>query len=381
MMGAGATVSRAMSDRRMPGNFDWRLVAVTGAILAVGLLSLYSVTGQSEAAAPIYLRQFYWILLGWVAFGLMMVVDYRVMARYAYVGYIGVIILLVLVLLFGRSSQGAQRWLSLGGVSFQPSEVAKLAVLFALAQYFAQQRIVGGYRVAQLAVPLVIMLVPLALIMKQPDLGTALTLLFLFTAMVAVVGIRSRTLVIGALLSFMLFPFFWQMAWGSLKDYQRDRIVTFLDPAADPLGKSYHLLQSKIAIGSGGWLGKGYQEGTQSQLKFLPEAHTDFVFSVFAEEWGFLGSFLVMGLYLALLLLGMETALKARDMLGSLLAAGVVAMIGFNAMINVAMTSGLLPVVGIPLPLMSYGGTAILTTMAGLGLIMNVRMRRLLLFY
>ncbi len=372
---------RSMSERRVPTNFDWRLVGVTGALLVAGLLNLYSVTGESGASSPIYLRQFYWILVGWVAFGLMMVVDYRVLARYAYAGYGAVIVLLVLVLLIGRSSQGAQRWLSIGGFSFQPSEVAKLAVLFVLAHYFAQRRIVEGYRVVQLIVPALLMLAPLALIMKQPDLGTALTLLFLFAALVGVVGIRSRTLVIGALLFFMLFPFFWQMAWGSLKDYQRDRVVTFLNPSADPLGKSYHLMQSKIAIGSGGWFGRGYQEGTQSQLKFLPEAHTDFVFSVFAEEWGFLGSFVVMGLYLALLLLGMETALKARDMLGSLLAAGVVAMIGFNAMINMAMTSGLLPVVGIPLPLMSYGGTAVVTTMAGLGLIMNVRMRRLLLFY
>jgi rod shape determining protein RodA len=226
-----------------------------------------------------------------------------------------------------------------------------------------------------------LVLAPLALVIKQPDLGTALTLLFLFLAIVAVVGIRSRTLVVGALLFFMLFPFLWQGAWHSLKDYQRDRLVTFLDPSADPLGKSYHLMQSKIAIGSGGWLGKGFQEGTQSQLKFLPEAHTDFVFSVLAEEWGFVGVSVVIGFYLALLLLGMDAAMRARDMLGSLLAVGVVAMIGFNLVINIAMTSGLLPVVGIPLPLMSYGGTAMVTTMAGLGVVMNVRMRRLLLFH
>ncbi len=365
----------------MPTNFDWRLVAVTGALLLVGWLSLYSVTGQSDAASPIYLRQLYWMLIGWAAFGVMMVVDYRVLARYAYLGYGTVVVLLVLVLVIGRTSQGAQRWLSISGFSFQPSELAKLAVLFVLAHYFAQRRIVSGYRVAQLTVPMLLMLVPLALIMKQPDLGTALTLLFLFVAIIAVVGIRSRTVIVGLLLLFMIFPFVWQVAWGSLKDYQRDRLVTFLNPSADPMGKSYHLMQSKIAIGSGGWLGKGYQEGTQTQLKFLPEAHTDFVFSVFAEEWGFFGSFVVMGLFLALLLLGMETAIRARDVLGSLLAVGVVAMIGFNAMINVAMTSGLLPVVGIPLPLMSYGGTAMVTTMAGLGLIMNVRMRRLLLFH
>jgi rod shape determining protein RodA len=371
----------AMGDRRVPTNFDWRLVAVTALILLAGWLSLYSVTGRNDAATPLYLRQLYWMLLGWAAFGVMMVVDYRILARYAYLGYGAVVVLLVLVLFLGRTSQGAQRWLSVGGVSFQPSELAKLAVLFALAHYFAQRRIVGGYRVAQLTVPLLLVLVPLALIMRQPDLGTALTLLFLFIAVVAVVGIRSRPVIVGLLLLFMTFPFAWQAVWGSLKDYQRDRLVTFLNPSADPTGKSYHLMQSKIAIGSGGWFGKGYQEGTQSQLKFLPEAHTDFVFSVFAEEWGFFGSFVVMGLFLALLLLGMETAIRARDMLGSLLAVGVVAMIGFNAMINVAMTSGLLPVVGIPLPLMSYGGTAMVTTMAGLGLIMNVRMRRLLLFH
>jgi rod shape determining protein RodA len=376
---SGVAIVRTMSDRRVPTNFDWRLVAATSGILLIGLVSLYSVAGGGST--PIYLRQFYWMLIGWTAFGLMTVVDYRVLARYAYVGYGAVMLLLLLVLVAGRSSQGAQRWLSVGGLSVQPSEMAKLAVLFVLASYFAERRIVTGYRIVQLTVPFLLVLAPLALVMKQPDLGTALTLLFLFLAIVAVVGIRSRTLVVGALLFFMLFPFLWQGAWHSLKDYQRDRLVTFLDPSADPLGKSYHLMQSKIAIGSGGWLGKGFQEGTQSQLKFLPEAHTDFVFSVLAEEWGFVGVSVVIGFYLALLLLGMDAAMRARDMLGSLLAVGVVAMIGFNLIINVAMTSGLLPVVGIPLPLMSYGGTAMVTTMAGLGVVMNVRMRRLLLFH
>ncbi|HXZ24853.1 MAG TPA: rod shape-determining protein RodA [Nitrospiria bacterium] len=370
---------RMISDRRVPTNFDWRLVAATSAILLIGLVSLYSVAGGGTT--PIYQRQFYWMLLGWAAFGLMTVVDYRVLARYAYVGYGVVMFLLMLVLVTGRSSQGAQRWLSVGGLSIQPSELAKLAVLFVLASYFAERRVVGGYRIAQLAVPMLLVLAPLVLVMKQPDLGTALTLLFLFLAMVAVVGIRSRTLVVGALLFVMLFPFLWQGVWHSLKDYQRARLVTFLDPSADPLGKSYHLMQSKIAIGSGGWFGKGFQEGTQSQLKFLPEAHTDFVFSVLAEEWGFIGAIVVIGLYLTVLLLGMDAAIRARDMLGSLLAVGVVAMIGFNLIINVAMTSGLLPVVGIPLPLMSYGGTAMVVTMTGLGVVMNVRIRRLLLFH
>jgi len=373
------SLPRMISDRRVPTNFDWRLVAATSAILLIGLVSLYSVAGGGTT--PIYQRQFYWMLLGWATFGLMTVVDYRVLARYAYVGYGVVMLLLMLVLVVGRSSQGAQRWLSVGGLSIQPSELAKLAVLFVLASYFAERRVVGGYRIAQLTVPMLLVLAPLVLVMKQPDLGTALTLLFLFLAMVAVVGIRSRTLVVGALLFVMLFPFLWQGVWHSLKDYQRARLVTFLDPSADPLGKSYHLMQSKIAIGSGGWFGKGFQEGTQSQLKFLPEAHTDFVFSVLAEEWGFIGAIVVIGLYLTVLLLGMDAAIRARDMLGSLLAVGVVAMIGFNLIINVAMTSGLLPVVGIPLPLMSYGGTAMVVTMTGLGVVMNVRIRRLLLFH
>lgn len=355
---------------------------MTALLLVVGWLSLYSATSHGEMGdARVYTQQFYWILLGWVAFAVMMVIDYQLLARYAYVGYFLIVLLLLAVLLTGQSHQGAQRWLSIGGFSFQPSELAKLAVLFVLARYFAQRQVSGGYRIAQLTVPAILLLVPLVLILRQPDLGTALTLLFLFLVVVAVVGVRSRTLVIGLLVSVMLFPFFWQVVWASLKDYQRDRVMTFLNPAADPLGKSYHLQQSKIAIGSGGWVGKGFQEGTQSQLKFLPEAHTDFVFSVFAEEWGFIGSVVVLGLFLALLLLGVEIAMKARDVLGSLLVAGLVGMIGFNVVINIAMTSGLLPVVGIPLPLMSYGGTSMITTMAGLGLVMNVRMRRLLLFH
>jgi rod shape determining protein RodA len=192
---------------------------------------------------------------------------------------------------------------------------------------------------------------------------------------------RSKALGILLLFALMLFPFAWELVWGSLHDYQRERIMTFVDPAYDTGGKGYHALQSRIAIGSGELVGKGLYGGTQSQLKFLPEGHTDFVFAVFAEEWGFVGALAVLGLFAWLLVLALEIALRAKDVLGALLAAGVVGMLGFCLVVNIGMTAGLLPIVGIPLPLMSYGGTAVITTMAALGLLLNVKRRRLTLFY
>jgi rod shape determining protein RodA len=221
----------------------------------------------------------------------------------------------------------------------------------------------------------------LLLILKQPDLGSGLSFLAIYVSMLLVVGVRSKALGILLLLALMLFPFAWEVVWGALHDYQRERILTFVNPAYDPGGRGYHALQSRIAIGSGELLGKGLYGGTQSQLKFLPEGHTDFVFAVFAEEWGFLGVLLLLGLFLGLIMLSMEIASRAKDVLGALVAAGVIAMIGFSMVINIGMTAGIFPIVGIPLPLMSYGGSAIVTTMAALGLLVNIKRRRLTLFY
>jgi rod shape determining protein RodA len=221
----------------------------------------------------------------------------------------------------------------------------------------------------------------LLLILAQPDLGTAMSFTFIYLSMVLMAGPHTKAFGLVALFTVMLFPFLWELFWASLHGYQRERILTFWNPAVDPAGKGYHALQSQIAIGSGGLFGKGLDEATQSRLRFLPEGHTDFVFAVFAEQWGFLGVLVLFALFVALIVLAAEIALKAKDALGLLLAAGIVTMLGFGLIVNTGMTMGLFPIVGIPLPLMSYGGTTTVTAMAALGLLLNVKRRRLTLFY
>jgi rod shape determining protein RodA len=222
---------------------------------------------------------------------------------------------------------------------------------------------------------------PFVLILRQPDLGSALMIVFVFGMMLLVVGLRRRSLMLGSLMALMGLPFFWEFFWHSLKVYQQNRLRIFFNPGTDPLGSGYHVTQSKIAIGAGGLLGQGYLQGTQSQLKFLPEGHTDFIFSVFAEQWGFLGVTVLLLLFAGLIYRGMDIARKARDPAGMLVAAGIVGMISFHIFVNLAMTLGLAPVVGVPLPLMSYGGTSLVTTMAALGILVNVRLQRRLALY
>lgn len=371
-----------MIDRRLIINFDLKFFLVMMIIAGIGLLSIYSVSPPREGPGlPLYLKQLCWIGLGLVAFFGVILVDYHNISRYAYLLYGFSLVLLVAVFFVGRVGQGAQRWISLGFFDIQPSEILKLALLLVLARDFSQRWSEHGLDLKQMPVPALLAVVPAFLVLKQPDLGSALAIAFVFVVMVFLMGLKSRLVVFGILLSLMLFPFLWHFFWNSLKDYQRDRLLTFLNPTEDPLGTGYHIIQSKIAIGSGGLIGKGFLEGTQSQLKFLPMGHTDFIFAVYAEEWGFLGVMLLLGLYLALILWGIETAYKAKDSLGSLIAGGAVAILVFYLAINIGMTLGVTPVVGLPLPLMSYGGSSMLTTMAILGLIVNVKMRRFKLFY
>ncbi|MEW6542591.1 MAG: rod shape-determining protein RodA [Nitrospirota bacterium] len=372
-------IDRVLDSRRLD-SFDWQFLGVIGAILVIGVLSIYSVTyAQAGTGLPLYAKQMVWILIGCAVFLAMLMVDYHEIARWSYVLYAVMLLLLAVVLVAGKTSRGAQRWIPLGPFAFQPSEFAKLVLILVLATYYANAPREGWLQ--RVVLPGLIMMPGLLLILKQPDLGSGLSFLSIYTGMLLVVGMRSKALGVLLLGALMLFPFAWEMVWGALHDYQRERIMTFVDPAYDTGGKGYHGLQSRIAIGSGELLGKGLYGGTQSQLKFLPEGHTDFVFAVFAEEWGFLGGLVFLGLFVALIMLSLEIALKAKDALGALLASGVIAMIGFCFVVNIGMTAGLLPIVGIPLPLMSYGGSAVVTTMAALGLLLNIKRRRLTLFY
>jgi rod shape determining protein RodA len=370
-----------MIDRRLIINFDIKFFLVMILIAGIGLLSIYSVAMPRTDGLPLYLKQLCWIGLGLVVFLSIILIDYHTLSRYALLFYAVSLGLLVAVHFMGRVGQGAQRWISLGFFDIQPSELMKLALLLFLAKDFSGRYRHRGLDLRQLPIPVILAAVPIFLVLKQPDLGSALAISFVFVAIVFLMGIKSRLVVFGVLVSLMLFPFLWHFFWHALKDYQRDRLLTFLNPTADPLGTGYHIIQSKIAVGSGGLVGKGFLEGTQSQLKFLPMGHTDFIFAVYAEEWGFLGVILLLALYLTLILWGIEAAYKAKDPLGSLIAGGAVSILVFYLVINIGMNLGITPVVGLPLPLMSYGGSSMLTTMAMFGLIMNVKMRRFKLFY
>ncbi|HSG04888.1 MAG TPA: rod shape-determining protein RodA, partial [Nitrospiria bacterium] len=343
-----------MIDRSLVKSFDGWFVVVILLILGLGVLSIYGVTSSSapRAGLAVYQKQMIWIGMGLAVFFIAALFDYHELARYGTLFYIGTVALLLLVLLVGRTGMGAQRWLSLGPFDVQPSEWVKLAVVFILARYFSLRPTPGGLGLREILVPGILVAIPLVLVLKQPDLGTSLVLLFIFGVMVALIGLRSRTLGFSFLISLMAFPFLWEIFWNSLRTYQKNRLLAFIDPSTDPTGKGYHALQSKIAIGSGGWFGKGLFGGTQTQLRFLPEGHTDFIFAVFAEAWGFFGAALLLALYFYLFWWGIDTARKAKDRLGVFLAVGIISLLLFYVTVNIGMTVGLVPVVGVPLPLM-----------------------------
>ncbi|MBI5234191.1 MAG: rod shape-determining protein RodA [Deltaproteobacteria bacterium] len=360
-----------MLDRRHILHID--LVTTTSAALLVliGLATLYSATYAREF--HIYERHLLWVLIGLGLVVIAVVLDYLLLERFAYLIYGASLALLVAVILGGKEIAGAQRWIALGPFSFQPSEFAKLGLIIMLAGYFSSEKTPQkGLGLKELSIPAIITGAPFLLVAKQPDLGTALILLSIFGSMVLVVGIRPRTFIGIALTGASVLPF----AWATLKPYQKERVLSFLDPQKDPLGSGYHLLQSKIAIGSGGVLGKGFTNGTQGKLMFLPEHHTDFIFPTFAEEWGFAGSMFLLMLFFLLVFQTIDTAKNSKDRFGLLVATGIGAMLFWHISINLCMAAGLLPVVGVPLPFISYGGSFLVTCMISAGLIINIRMRR-----
>jgi rod shape determining protein RodA len=292
------------------------------------------------------------------------------------------LILLIAVLFIGKEGLGAQRWISLGFFSFQPSELFKLCFIISLAQYLSK---ISDGTVLDLKnlskIVFLFFIAPTFLILKEPDLGTVMMLFFIFIAMVLTAGVKKKIIVVAVIIGLISLPFVGNIMWENLKEYQKQRIIAFINPYVDAQGIGYHIHQSKVSIGSGGFLGKGYLKGTQGPLRFLPERHTDFIFSVFAEEWGFMGNVVLFLLYLFIILRGFDTARRARDPAGSYLAIGITYMFFFYFIINVGMTLGIVPVVGIPLPFMSYGGTALLINFLALGFLVNVRMRRFALFH
>ncbi len=347
-------------------DFDWGLLVVALMLCAIGLVEIYSSTLNMES--DFFLRQLVWVGVGVLLLFVVAAIDYHVFAENAPLLYIGAVLLLAYVLFFGHTVSGSRSWFGVGSLGLQPSEITKMVVVIALARYLAElkQRYMSF---SQIVTAVAICALPVLLVALQPDLGTAITFVPILALGLFVRGVRPAVLVSGLLILILLLP----MTWLVLKDYQKDRIITFLQPETDPLGSGYQVIQSKIAIGAGGFWGNGLFQGSQNQLGFLPTRHTDFIFSVVAEELGFIGVSITLGLLLALVLRALAGALMPRDTLGLFIVVGVVGMFVFHILVNVGMVIGFMPITGIPLPFVSYGGSSVLTAFIGLGLVVSVR--------
>ena len=363
-----------MFERRLFAYIDWMLVTAIGVLSLIGLVMIFSATYDPTTAqvGVQFYRQFGALLIGLVALGVCLAIDYRVLAEHSMLIYGGLIALLAYTLFFGVEQGGAQRWIGLGPVSLQPSEFARIVIAIVLASFFAQGRR-GPRRFSDWLFGAAFVVLPFALIAREPDLGTAVTLLPVCVAIMVFAGLRFRVLAVVALLALLVAPVVW--AYG-MEDYQKTRIASFLDPEEDPRGAGYQQIQARITVGSGGLTGRGFLQGTQSQYNFLPVAHNDFIFSVLAEEQGFLGVLFTLGLYLFVILRSLDAARVAKDRTGTYLVVGIMAGFAFQVIYNVTMSAGLAPVKGLTLPLMSYGGSSVIATLMGFGLILNVRMRR-----
>lgn len=341
-------------------------------VCGIGLLMLHSATFQNPAVEGLAARQAIWMLIGLCAMMIIVAIDYQTIAEFVNLIYVGAIAALVYLVLFGRVVSGSRAWMQIGPVSIQPSEPVKIIVVLAIAAYVAALN-APRLGLANLVSLALIGGIPMGLIILQPDFGTAVTLVPALLATVFVAGLEVRVLLVLLLLMALAFPVAW---FTYFKAYQKERILTFFDPSRDPTGAGYQIRQSKIAVGSGGLTGKGLFQGTQSQLQFLPAQHTDFIFAVMAEELGFAGAGGLVALYAFLTLRCLSTAQLARDKLGRYISLGFGSILGCQVLLNLGMVLGLAPIVGIPLPLMSYGGSSVLATLIGFGLVLNVRMRR-----
>ncbi len=358
-----------MFERRLYHHVDWILIGAVLAICAIGLMMIYSTTG---GAGRIYWTQVYALGLGLVGMAIAVTIDYRSLADKSHFIYLAMMVLLVAVLFIGSVRGGSRRWIDLGFFNLQPSEFAKAVLALMLAKMLGEERR-PALGTTDLFIAGVLTLVPFVIILRQPDLGTAATLLPIMLVIAYVAGMPMKYVYIGIVVAVLAAPVAYKFA---LKDYQRERISTFLDPTSDPKGAGYQQIQARITVGSGGAWGKGFMGGTQGQLRFLPVAHNDFIFSVLAEEQGLVGVLVVLGLYLFVIMRALDAARLAKDRLGAYLVLGVLASFTFQVIYNITMSAGLAPVKGLTLPLMSYGGSSMIATLVSFGLILNVRMRR-----
>ncbi len=359
-------------DRQLVAHFDLVLLVLICLVCAMSFLNLYSASPVGHGT-PAYVKQGYFLLLCLFVCIVVVCLDYHQLRFLSYPLYCLALLLLLYVLFGGDSAGGAQRWIDLKFFKLQASEPTKLVLVIVLASYFSRVEIHDGYPLKWMALPLVFAVLPAALIFLQPDLGTALMLMIIFISMAVFVKMKPSVYVVFGSIGLMSCVYAWEYL---LQPYQKQRMQTFFHQDQDLHAHGHQILQSKIAVGSGGQFGRGYMEGTQSHLLFLPERHTDFAFSVLGEEWGFAGSLVFLVTYFSLLIWGLVVAMEAKDRFGVLLAFGVVFLIFWQAVINLLMVLGWLPVVGMPMPLVSYGGSSLVTTMVGLAILINVRMRR-----
>lgn len=363
-----------MDFKRILKNLDWWLIGAVILLMAAGLVLIDSATHSfavSTGKAWHVQRQSMFMIIGIIMVIISLKFDYQDLKSYAKPLYIFNLVLLIAVMAFGKTQLGAQRWIQIGSFSFQPSEFSKVFLIICLAD-FIDKRTEWLEEFKDYVPIFLYILVPFVLVMKQPDLGTSLTFIAIFIGMIFICGFKWKW-ILSCTVSFVaLMPVFWMI----LKDYQKNRIRVFLNPELDPYGSGYHVIQSKIAIGSGGLFGKGWLEGTQSQLNFLPENHTDFIFAVAGEEFGFIGTLFIIILYLIIIWRGITIALNAADNFGTLLAVGVTSMFMFHILVNIGMTAGIMPVTGVPLPFLSYGVSSLTTNMMLIGILLNINTRQ-----
>ena len=362
--------NQSMTIREKLYNISFSYVMFIVILAAIGIVMLYSAANGNWS--PWAINQLIRFGMGFAVMIVLALTDIKLLLRYAYVFYFITLILLVVVEVAGHTGMGATRWINLGFIKLQPSEFMKIAMVLVLARYFHTSSLQSIESVRGIIPPLLMAIFPAFLIVLQPDLGTALMLIFTTAAMFFVVGVQIWKFVVVFIGGLITIPF----AWHFLHDYQQNRVLTFLNPERDPLGAGYHIIQSKIALGSGGVFGKGFLKGTQSHLNFLPEKHTDFIFTMLSEEFGLVGAVLVVILNILILAYSYSFALKSTSYFGKLLAIGLATNYFMYVFINIAMVLGLLPVVGIPLPLISYGGTVMLSIMASFGIILCVHINR-----
>ncbi len=370
--------SLQIEQRTIFRRIDFNLVIVMLCLNLVGLINLYSATHgpQDIDVQSLFIQQLVWLAVGWGIFFIGTFIDYNFVHRIVYLVYILNLGAVLYVTFFGKVALGAQRWIDFGFFRYQPSETMKLACILILAKVLSQKNSSGsGMGLRELIIPLLVVLIPFGLVVEQPDLGTAMMIAAISGTMILFVKVRKSILVASALVLAIALPLAWNFG---LREYQKNRIYTFISPDNDPRGSGYNSIQSKIAVGSGKVFGKGFRQGTQSQLEFLPERHTDFIYSVLSEEHGFIGSMITMIFFMLLFIFCVRIASHARDKFGALLVVGVSAYVFWHMFVNIGMVIGLLPIVGVPLPLLSYGGSSMLTTMCGLGLVSSVAYRRYL---